>query len=112
MAALPRIRDRTTAVLNFSTTAAGQLARRYTGTKRSVQRRRVRLDGRFRFSKDIKRRFRIYASALGEAAYEPAIKVRLIELCELEVLAARLRPMRSTRKWKARWLRSYSSLGA
>jgi hypothetical protein len=77
--------------IHFSTTAAGQVARRYLGNGRSVKRRHVRIDGRYKPAIEIKRRIAAYSRAIGIAAKNPLIKERVIELAELETLVAELR---------------------
>lgn len=77
--------------LNFSTTAAGQLARRSFGNRRSIQRRRVRIDGRLKPGQEIKRRVATYRKALGQAARDPLVLARIVELSELETLTAKVR---------------------
>ena len=77
--------------VNFSTTSAGQIARRSLGNARSIKRRRVRLDGRLKPAQEIKRRVGTYRKAIGEAAREPLVLARVVELCEIETLVAQLR---------------------
>jgi hypothetical protein len=77
--------------LHFSTTAAGQIARRSIGNARTIKRRRVRIDGRLKPGLEIKRRIQAYAKAIGPAAHAPFTRARIQEVCEIETLVAQLR---------------------
>jgi hypothetical protein len=77
--------------LNFSTTAAGQIARRSLGNRRSVQRRLVRLDGRLKPAQEIKSRVATYRKVIGQAARDPLVLARIVEVAELETLTAQIR---------------------
>jgi hypothetical protein len=77
--------------LHFSTTAAGQIARRSLGNRRSIQRRHVRIDGRLRPAQEIKRRVKAYWKALGGVSKDALVRARVQELCEIETLVAQLR---------------------
>jgi hypothetical protein len=77
--------------LNFSTTQAGQTARKYLRTPRSVRRRHHRIDGRVRAAQAIKLKVHQYTRAIGAAAKDPLTKARIAELAELEVLTSELR---------------------
>jgi hypothetical protein len=61
------------------------------GTDRSVKRRHVRIDGRYKPAIEIKRRVKQYRQAIGQGARDPLVLARIHELCELEVLTSELR---------------------
>jgi hypothetical protein len=77
--------------LRLPTTASGQLAHRLIGSKRSLQRKSVRIDGRSTAGKQIRALIKTYSAAIGEAAREPLTMARIRELSEIEVLCARVR---------------------
>jgi hypothetical protein len=77
--------------INLPTTASGQIARRTIGNRRSIQRRRVRLDGRLKPAQEIKRRVAICWKALGGVSSDALIRARVTELYEIETLVAQLR---------------------
>jgi hypothetical protein len=77
--------------LDFPTRKSAQLARLSFADKRAGKRRRVRIDGRSSQAVQIRQRIAGYAKALGGAASEPFVRVRLQELAEIEVLTSQLR---------------------
>ena len=77
--------------LDFPTRRSAQLARLSFADKHAGKRRRVRIDGRSSQAVQIRRRIEGYAKALGAAAVEPFVRVRLQELAEIEVLTSQLR---------------------
>jgi hypothetical protein len=77
--------------LDFPTRRSAQIARSTFADKAATKRRRVKIDGRSWQAVAIRKRLKAYATAIGEAADKPAVRARIQELCELEVLCAQLR---------------------
>jgi hypothetical protein len=77
--------------LDFPTRRSAQIARSTFADKAASKRRRVKVDGRSWQAVAIRKRLKAYAMAIGEAADSPAVRARILELCELEVLVAQLR---------------------
>jgi hypothetical protein len=76
--------------LSFPTTQSGATARKYLGTRRTQNRKRVRVDGRTRCAQQIKYKLALYSKQLG-GIKDPLMKLRLLELVELEVLTSEMR---------------------
>jgi hypothetical protein len=77
--------------LRFPNDQSGATARKYLGTRRTQNRKRVRVDGRTRCAQQIKYRLALYSKQLGGVVKDPLVKTRLLELCELEVLTSEMR---------------------